>query len=220
MVPERRGTGSKDESSRRAATLALAGFAFWAVVVVALPVLTPDDYDPIEQSISALALVRFGELMDAAFLAFGLHRSVDGALLAPLLLAICGLLWFLLGFFRTGSAGLGAAVHGAVATTSFLLILVVMFLFARVFGRDGRWRSFARPTVLWAVVAVAAFFSIPVLGEEVFGASERFFVTVFVSWMMATAVCLRFVIRRTAVRSRRRDRARVVGQEGLRDRRG
>ena len=229
MVPERRGTGSKDESSRRAATLALAGFAFWAVVVVALPVLTPDDYDPIEQSISALALVRFGEFMDAAFLAFGLgsvalafglHRSVDGALLAPLLLAICGLLWFLLGFFRTGSAGLGAAVHGAVATTSFLLILVVMFLFARVFGRDGRWRSFARPTALWAVVAVAAFFSIPVLGEEVFGASERFFVTVFVSWMMATAVCLRFVIRRTAVRSRRRDRARVVGQEGLRDRRG
>ena len=189
--------------ARAAATLALAGFAFWAIVVVALPVLTPDAYDPIKQSISALALVRFGGFMDAAFLAFGLgsvalafglYRSVDGTLLAPLLLAACGLLWALLGFFRTGSVGIGAVVHGAAATTSFLLIIVVMFLFAERFGGDGRWRPFARPTAAWAVLAVGALLSIPALGEEVFGASERLFVAVFVSWMVAAAVRLRFVI--------------------------
>ncbi|PLS84215.1 MAG: hypothetical protein CYG60_19075, partial [Actinobacteria bacterium] len=72
MVYERRGTGSPDGNTRRAGTLALGGFAFWVAVVVALPVLTPDAYDGVEQSISALALVRFGEFMDAAFLAFGL----------------------------------------------------------------------------------------------------------------------------------------------------
>ena len=208
MFPGRRGTGSTDGSIRRAATLALAGFAFWLVVVVALPVLTPDAYDPIEQSISALALVRFGGFMDAAFLAFGLgsvalafglHRSMDGALLAPLLLAACGLLWSLLGFFRTGPAGTGAAVHGAVATASFLLIVVVMFLFAGVFRDDARWRSFAKPTAAWAVVAVAALLLIPILGEEVFGASERFFVAAFVSWMMTAAARLRFAVRRSSV---------------------
>ncbi len=200
MVYERRGTGSPDGNTRRAGTLALRGFAFWVAVVAALPVLTPDAYDGVEQSISALALVRFGEFMDAAFLAFGLgsvalalglYRSVDGALLAALLLALCGLLWASLGFFKTGLAGIGAAVHGVAATTSFLLILIVMFLFARSFRGDERWRSFARTTAAWAVDAVGALFSIPVLGEEVFGVSERLFVAVFVSWLILTAIRLR-----------------------------
>lgn len=211
MAPERHETGSTDGSIRRAATLALAGFVFWLVVVVALPVLTPDRYDPIRQSISTLALVRFGGFMNAAFLAFGLgsvalafglYRSVNGAPSAPLLLAACGLLWTLLAFFETGPAGTGAAVHGAVAATSFLLILVVMFLFARVFRNVESWRSFAPPTAAWAVVAVGALFSIPILGEEVFGVSERLFVAAFVSWMMATAVRLRFVARRTEAKPR------------------
>ncbi len=190
-------------SRPRSATLALVGFAFWVVVVVTLPVLTPDAYYPVKQSISALALVRFGGAMDAAFLAFGLgsialasglYRSVEGALLAPLLLAVCGLLWVSLGFFRTGSGGIIVALHGVVATTSFLLILVVMFLFAEKFRGDERWRSFARPTVVWAILAVGTLLSIPVLSEEIFGISERLFVATFVSWMIATAVRLRFMV--------------------------
>ena len=203
MAHERHKTGSTDGGIRWAATLALAGFAFWAVVVVALPVLTPDDYDPIKQSISALAIIRFGGFMDAAFLAFGLgsvalafglYRSMDGALLAPLLLAVCGLLWSMLAFFGTGSAGIEAAVHGAAATASFLLIVVVMVLFARVFRGVERWRPAARPIAVWAVVAVGALVSVRILGEGVFGISERLFVAAFVSWMMATAVRLRFFV--------------------------
>ena len=193
--------GSTGGSVGRAATLALAGFAFWLVVVVVLPVATPDDYDPVEQSISALSLVRFGSFMDVAFLAFGLgsvslafglYRSVDGTVLPPLLLAVCGLLWTLLGFFKTGSGGTEETVHGVAAAVSFLLILVVMFLYARVFRGDERWRSFARPTAVWTVVAFVTLCSIPVLGEELFGVSERLYVAAFVSWLMATAVRLRF----------------------------
>lgn len=211
MLTDRRRTGSTDASTRRAATLALAGFAFWLAVVVALPVLTPDTYDPVEQSISALALVRYGGFMDAAFLSFGLgslaltfglHRSVDGTQTAPLLLAACGLLWTSLAFFRTGPAGIGVAIHGAVATASFLLIVVVMSLFAWGFRSDRRWRSFAVPTVIWTVVAVVALFLIPVLGDEVFGLSERLFVASFVSWMITTAVRLRSMDRRSAARTR------------------
>lgn len=190
-------------SVEQAAELALAGFAFWAVVVVSLPVLT-DAYDPVEQSISALSLTRFGVFMDAAFLAFGLgsvalafglHRLVDGTALAPLLLAVCGLLWGMLGFFETGSEDTGAAIHAAAATISFLLILVVMSVYARVFRGDARWRSFARPTAVWSAVAFVALCSIPVLGEDLFGASERLYVAAFVSWLVATAVRLRLEAR-------------------------
>ena len=181
------------------------GFAFWLVVVVALPVLTPDAYDGVEQSISALALVRYGGFMNAAFLAFGLgsvalafglYGSVDGALIAPVLLGVCGLLWTSLAFFETGSAGVEAVVHDAAATTSFLLILVVMSLFARSFRRVEGWRSFSAPTAAWTIVGVVALCSIPVLGEAVFGASERLFVAAFVSWMTVTALRLRSVVER------------------------
>ena len=198
-------TGPTLGSGRLAGTLALAGYVFWLVVVVALPVFTTDAYDPVVQSISALALVRYGGFMDVAFLAFGLgslalalglYRCVSRALVAASLLAVCGVLWSLLSVFGTGAGGLEVAIHGAVATASFLLIPVVMFLFAARFRSDGRWRSFARPTAAWAVLAVGTLFAIPILGEEVFGASERLFVAVFVSWLMATAVLLRSVDQR------------------------
>lgn len=141
--------------------------------------------------------------MDAAFfafglaslaLSFGLSRCVARARVATSLLTTCGALWSLLGIFSTGEGGIEAAIHGVVATASFLLIPLVMLLFARQFRRDGRWRSFAVPTAVWAVLAVGALFSIPILGEEAFGVSERLFIAVFVSWLMVTAVRLRFVV--------------------------
>ncbi len=185
---------------RWAGTLAIITYVYWFVTVVVLPVLTSDEYDPVEQGISALAIGRFGALMDAAFfafaigslaLSFGLYRSVDAALAAPLLLAVTSVLWFLLGVFHTGPGGTEPFIHGIVALTSFVLILVVMFLFAQRFRGDALWRSFALPTLVWAIVAVGALFSIPLLGDGLFGVSERVFVAVFVSWLLATAIRLR-----------------------------
>ncbi|CAN5198155.1 hypothetical protein BH24ACT19_BH24ACT19_11080 [soil metagenome] len=187
---------------RSVATLAIVGFVWWIVTALALQILAAGANDPVEQSISELALGRFGTFMDVAFfafgigslaLAFGLYRSVYDALVAPLLLAVAGVLWFLLGVFQTGPDRTGPAIHGSVASASFLLILVVMFLFARRFRGDARWRSFALPTSIWAIVAAGALFSIPLLGEEVFGVSERVFVAVFVSWLLVTAIRLRIL---------------------------
>lgn len=180
--------------------MAIICFVYWMVTVVALPILTADVYDPVVQSISALALGRFGALMNVAFfafgvgslaLAFGLYRAVHDTVAAPLLLAVASVLWFLLGALQTEPGGAESVAHFAVALTSFLLILVVMFLFARRFRGDARWRSFALPTLVWAIVAVAAFCLIPLLGDEVFGVSERVFVAVWVSWLLATAIRLR-----------------------------
>ncbi|CAA9453350.1 MAG: hypothetical protein AVDCRST_MAG28-2048 [uncultured Rubrobacteraceae bacterium] len=190
----------KSKQLRLAGTLAIITYVYWLVTVVTLPVVTADEYDPIKQGISALAVGRFGMLMDVAFfafaigslaLAFGMYRSVDAALDAPLLLAVTSVLWFLLGIFHTGPGGTEAVIHSIVALTSFLLILIVMFLFARRFRGDARWRSFALPTLVWAIVAVGALLSIPLLGDELFGVSERIFVTVFVSWLLVTAIQLR-----------------------------
>lgn len=193
---------AKPAQLRSAATLAIIAYVYWVATVIVLPVLTADVYDPVEQSISALALGRFGALMDAAFLAFaigsfalafGLYRAVRDAVIAPLLLAVASVLWFLLGVFRTGPEGTEATIHFAVALTSFLLIVVVMFVFVRRFRDDTRWRSFARPTLVWAIIAVEAFFLIPILGDRLFGVSERVFIGSWVSWLLATAIRLRSV---------------------------
>lgn len=182
------------------ATLAIIAYVYWVVTVIVLPVLTADVYDPVEQSISALALGRFGALMDAAFfvfaigsfaLAFGLYQAVRGAVVAPLLLTVASVLWFLLGIFRTGPGGTEATIHFAVALTSFLLIVAVMFLFARRFHGDARWRPFALPTLVWATIVVGAFLLIPILGGGLFGVSERVFIGSWVSWLLATAIRLR-----------------------------
>ncbi|MDQ4062928.1 MAG: DUF998 domain-containing protein, partial [Actinomycetota bacterium] len=122
--------------------------------------------------------------------AFGLYRSVDAALSAPLLLAVTSVLWFLLGIFHTGVCGTEPFIHGILALTSFVLILIVMFASAWRFRSDTRWRSFVLPTFLWAIVAVVALFSIPLLGDGLFGVSERVFVGVFVSWLLVTAIRL------------------------------
>ncbi len=192
----------KSGQLRLVGTLAIITYVYWLVTVVALPILTAGEYDTVEQGISALAIGRFGALMDAAFfvfaigsfaLSFGLYRSVDAALAAPLLLAVTSVLWFLLGVFHTGPGGSESFIHGIVALTSFVLILVVMFLFAGRFRGDARWRSFALPTLVWAIVAVGALFAIPLLGDELFGVSERVFVAVFVSWLLVTAIRLRSI---------------------------
>lgn len=184
---------------RLAATLAIVGFVWWVMTTVALQILAAGANDPVEQSISELALGRFGAFMDVAFfafgigslaLAFGLYRSVRGALIAPLLLAAAGVLWFLLGVFQTGLGG--SVIHGAVASAPFLLIVVIMFLFAQRFRVDERWRPFALPTLVWAIGAAWTLFSIPLLGDEIFGLLERAFVAVFVSWLLVTAIRLRF----------------------------
>ena len=201
---------SKTVQTRLAVTLAIFCFVWWTATVVALPSLRSDGYDPVEQAISELALGRFGTLMDVAFfalgigglaLAFALYSSFHRTPVAPLLLGVAGLLWFLLGIFQTGPDGLAtgieAVLHGAIASMSFLLIVVVMFLFARRFRRDSRWRPFALPTLVWAVVAVAAFLSIPLLGQEAFGVSERLFVAAWLSWLLVTAVRLRSLTTRS-----------------------
>lgn len=86
--------------------MAIICFVYWLVTVVALPIMAADVYDLVRQPINALTLGRFEVLMNAAFLAcgigsfalaFDLYRRTFYTVAAPLLLALGGVLWFLLG---------------------------------------------------------------------------------------------------------------------------
>ena len=69
-----------------------------------------------------------------------------------------------------------------------------MFLASHRFRRDTGWRNFARPTLIWACVAVGAFLLVPALGDEYFGLAQRTFITTFVTWLLATAAYARWVV--------------------------
>jgi hypothetical protein len=72
--------------------------------------------------------------------------------------------------------------------STFLLVIIAMFASVRPFvGRDG-WRRFGWLTLGWAFVAVAAFFLVPVLGDDQFGLAQRLFVGVWLAWVVTVAV--------------------------------
>lgn len=72
--------------------------------------------------------------------------------------------------------------------STFLLVIVAMFASVRPFVRSDDWRRFGWLTLAWAVLAVAAFFLVPVLGDDRFGRAQRLFVGVWLAWLIAVAV--------------------------------
>jgi hypothetical protein len=192
------------DRARWAALVALIGFAWWIVTVVALHILAEDQYDSVSQAISDLSLERFGFFLDVSFLglgsggialALGLFWSVRRAVAAPILLSVTGVLWLLLGIFQTDpddpfgidEGNTEAMIHDGAAFASFILAMVVMFTFAWRFRRDERWQPFSMPTMIWAVLAVASFFLFPLLGDDGFGVAQRIYIGIWLSWLVVTA---------------------------------
>ena len=188
-------------SNRAAATGAFAGMATFPAVVAGLGALRHDDYHPVRQAMSELALGRGGWLMTVAFctmgvgtflLALALRRSA-GALVAPSLLALAGALDFVSAAFHTDPTGTATAtahgrIHDAAGIATFLLFVAAIWVCAFSFRRSPRWRAFAAPTAAWAAAAVATFFLIPALGDGRFGLAQRIFVATWLSWSLVVAL--------------------------------
>ena len=182
--------------TRTLATLALAGLSTFPVLVVLLHLIQRGSYDPVSQAVSELALGRAGWLMAVAFAAAGLgvmgfaaliRRTDPGAVAAPVLAVLSGLATVLAAVFRadpeTASTTHGA-VHQILGIVSFLTLTIAMFVCARRFRRVPEWRSWALPTLVWGLLAVAAFLLVPtdLLGPDRFGIAQRIFLTVWLSW--------------------------------------
>jgi len=185
----------------RLTTVLLGVFPF---VVVLLNVVNHDHYSGVSQAMSELALGPGGWLMAVAFtsmgvgiilVARGIRVAVPRARVVPGLLTIVGTLGIVSAIFRTNGEGqpdtTSSTIHLAAGLSMFLLMIVVLFTAAFTFRRDADWRWFAGPTLVWAVLALAAFFLVPILGDAHFGLAQRSFVAVWLSWLLTMSVLLR-----------------------------
>jgi Protein of unknown function (DUF998) len=186
--------------TRSLAAAAFVGLATFPVVVVILNLVHGARYHPLRQAMSELALGRAGWLMAIAFSAMGagtlllavVLRRTTGSRIAPVLLAIAGLLDFVSASIHTDPSNAATTtthgtIHNAAGIATFGLVVLAMFISARTFRRDAAWRRFARPTLVWAVCAVGTFFLIPALGDGRFGLAQRIFVAAWLSWLLAAA---------------------------------
>jgi multisubunit Na+/H+ antiporter MnhB subunit len=190
-------------SNRLLANAALAGLGGFPVIVVALHLVQRGSYHPLHQALSELALGRGGWAMWIAFCAAGtgmlclavLHRRlVAGSVAAPILLSIACVLSYVSAAFHADPDGVSTrhgTIHQTAGIVEFVLIVVAMFVSARRFRRDERWRQLARPTIVWAACAVVGFFLIPTLGNSLFGLAQRIFIATWLSWLLYLAAQIR-----------------------------
>lgn len=183
------------------ATGALVSMSLFPLIVITLNVVQSHSYSPTRQAISELALGTGGGLMAVAFCGLGvgifllaliIHRTTHRARVTPLLLMVASVLAGpVSAAFHTDRSGAKATLHGTIHDNAglgaFLLILLAMITAAYRFRREPEWRSHSVPTAVLAVLATAAFFLIPVLGDGRFGLAQRLFVGTFVAWLLWSA---------------------------------
>jgi hypothetical protein len=187
-------------ASTRLSTVLLSVFP---VVVALLSLANRDHYSGVSQAMSELALGPGGWLMTVAFVSLGagsvlvaraLRSSLPRARVAPVLLAVTGVLDVVSAVFHTNAAGQPATtsstIHQVAGVVTFLILIATMFASAVTFRRDPSWRWFAGSTLGWAVLALAAFFLVPILGDDRFGLAQRIFVGVVLSWLITVSVLL------------------------------
>jgi uncharacterized protein DUF998 len=75
-------------------------------------------------------------------------------------------------------------IHQLVGLVTFVLLVAGMFSAVRPFRRDPAWRPLATPTLVWGVVAVAAFGSVAFAGDADFGLAQRAFLVTCLSWVV------------------------------------
>ena len=199
---------SLDRSAKFLGTAAIVCFAYAGVALALLHVLRPD-FNPTNHMISDYGVGPYGWIMQTVFvgmsigcvmLAVGLSGSGPPSLparLALFLLAVASIGLIISAVFPTDLAGGPSTRAGHIHTLSFLvniasLILAVVLLTAS-FGGDPRWRPYQRTSViLLCLVAVAFVFQFLTLRKGApYGIANRFFVSVLLVWVIATANRLR-----------------------------
>ena len=179
---------------------------FFAAVSVVLPIVQRGHYDVPGQTMSELALGRFGWLQNVAFcvlgggtavLAIALRRQLD-ARIAPVLLSVAAALDVVSAFFHAVRVGDSqtpeSVVHMSAGVGTFLLTYAAMFTLVRPLRRTPALADFATPTRWWALAAVVAFVACapPVVGQSHFGIGQRVMAAVFLSWMITLSLRLQF----------------------------
>jgi hypothetical membrane protein len=188
-------------ASRRVAGIAIVLLATFPVTVMVLNLIQLGHYDALSDAVSLLALGTAGAALNAAFFMLGtgialvarmLRRSVRKAVAGPALLTLAAAAAFASGVFHINANGTTSTtesnIHMAAGITVFLAMIAAMYVFAWRFRRDPRWRSFATPTLAWALAGTVTFFLIPFAGDPRFGLAQRLHIATWLSWLLVTAI--------------------------------
>jgi hypothetical protein len=188
-------------SNARLADAAVVCVAVFPLIHVALHLIQQDHNHPQSEAISELALGQAGWLMTIAFcslatgtllLAVVLGREYGHPRVAPVLLGVTGLLSLVSAFVHADPSSGASTTHGQIhqltGITTFILIIVSMFLLARGFRRDPQWSPLATPTRICALLAIASLVATGAGGEAYFGLGQRCLIGVSLAWMLTASL--------------------------------
>ncbi len=165
------------------ANLGVVGPVFYAVAILALHFLRPQDIVLYGNVMSAYSIGPYGGLSIAAFiglglgalaLSLGLRRGVRSSrvlLVGAVLVGLFGIGWIMAGIFRfapdvasiepliRGDAPptTSGIIHGVAGFGSFACIFAGMIVLSRAFKRDDRWRSFGIPSLVFGLLMLVLF---------------------------------------------------------------
>ena len=200
------------------ALITILGTIFWLLIVVLLHFLRTDE-DPINHQISNYATGSYGYLMSTAFIIWGIGivALAAGLFLAvtprprvgSVLVLIAGVALIIAGVFTgdvvtkdtprpTTTPG---AIHDLSSVVFFLFLIAAMFVMARRFRRDARWRQVQRPS-FWLGVASALSLIVFVFGPiplSIDGLGQRIFAFWLLSWVLLAGIRLWFITRGSTV---------------------
>jgi hypothetical protein len=87
----------------------------------------------------------------------------------------------------TAPATAASLVHQLAGVLGFVCVTSAMYVLARRFRADPAWRSFARPTLLWAVAPTATFLAIfAAAPANLFGTAQSLHIATWLTWTVAT----------------------------------
>jgi hypothetical protein len=189
------------------ATFTVVGILYFFAAVTTEELLRPL-YNPVQRTISELAIGPFGFLQTSAFIVLGLSLlALQHALarrlrhtvlshIALVLLALCGVASFIAAAFPTNLKGavatVAGAIHESVAGFGYAGLIIAIILLSLHFRRDERWRTFFAASSSLAVLgAGSSIFMGATSNTDLSGLSQRVMVVPLLLWVVLTALRLR-----------------------------
>jgi len=187
------------------AAIAVLGVMYFFVAVSVGEFLRPM-YDPVERTISELAVGRYGSLQISAFVALGLSlvalplglwqrvRATITSRLGLGLLLVGGVTCFAAAAFPTdlrnaASVTLSGQIHEVSASVGYACLITAMLLLSWHFRRDVPWRAFHLPSSGLSLVGLATLLAMAATGNsDIAGLLQRIMALTLLTWVALTAM--------------------------------
>lgn len=189
------------------AAVAVVAVLYFVTAVSVAEVLRPM-YDPVQHTISELAVGRYGGIQVSAFcvlgvgllaLQHGLWRRLRASVLSRsglVLLALCAVATFVAAAFPTDLKGsvvhtVSGDIHAWMASVGYGCLTLGSLLLSIHFRHDEHWRSYHRPSLALALLGTAASIAMALTTHTDFlGLTQRVMALPLLLWVLLTAVRL------------------------------